>query len=843
MSNGDWAKQDYHRAMDLDSIKRSFAHHLKYRLVKDPQTVNNHHRYMALALSVWDRIVERWLETEQLYREKNVKRVYYLSMEYLLGKSLCNNMINLKFDEACRHAIDDLELEMDEILTQEVDAGLGNGGLGRLAACFLDSMATLKLPVMGYGLRYDYGIFRQRIKNGKQIEEPDEWLRYGNIWEIEQDDYVYPISFGGRVEPQAVDGQIKLVWIPKSTVLAIAYDTPVVGYDSANVNTLRLWSAKASDEFDFEDFSQGDYIEAVRNKIQAENITKVLYPNDNNYNGKELRFRQQYFFVSCSLQDIIKRFRLKNNDFEKFPEKVAIQLNDTHPAMAVAELMRILVDIESISWEKAWKITTATFGYTNHTLLPEALETWPVDFFEAMLPRHLQIIYEINSRFLEQVALRYPGDNDRLRRMSLVSEDHDKNIRMAHLATIGSHSINGVAALHTHLLKERLLPDFYQFYPERFNNKTNGITPRRWLLQANPALAHWVTEKIGASWITNLDALKKLESYAKDSQAQEEFAAIKLGCKKTLTQIILKETGVEVLPEAIFDVHIKRLHEYKRQLLNVLHIIMLYLRLKENPSLEMYPRVFLFAAKAAPGYVMAKRIIRFINSVAEVVNNDPIVGNKIKVVFMPNYSVSLAEKIIPASNVSEQISTAGKEASGTGNMKLALNGALTLGTLDGANIEILEEVGNENIFIFGLTAEEIQTHREAGTYNSREYYEHDSEIRQVIDLIASNFFCLNEPGLFNCILEDLLNHGDPYFVLADLRAYSDSHAQIEQVYRSPEIWNQKAIYNVARVGKFSSDRVVREYARDIWNVQATPVRLDKTINKTMRRYIGEKSKK
>ncbi len=809
--------------MDKETIQTNFARHLKYTLAKDSYTVTDWDRYLALSMTVRDFLVGKWIATQQSYHRGNVKRVYYLSLEYLMGRSLANNIINLGIDQKCKDALEGFDIDWGYLCKLGVDAGLGNGGLGRLAACFLDSMATLSLPATGYGLRYDYGIFRQEIRDGFQVEEPDEWLRFGNPWEIERPEYAFPVQYGGWVEERWADGEYRFEWRPTFNVVAVPFDTPIVGFGCDNVNTLRLWSAKASEEFDFEDFNQGDYIEAVRHKIQAENLTKVLYPNDNNHSGKSLRFRQQYFFVAASIQDMIRRFQAYNSDFSRFSEKVAIQLNDTHPAIAVAELMRVFVDDHGLPWETAWEQIVAVFGYTNHTLLPEALETWPVDFFRQDLPRHLQIIFEINRRFLEQVSMAYPGDNDRLSRMSLIDETAQQKVRMANLASVGSHSINGVAALHTQLLQKHLFRDFYEFFPQRFNNKTNGITQRRWLLKANPELAAWITEIVGDGWITGLDTLRSLESVAKAKASREQFGKIKRNNKVHLASLIKRDLDMIVNPDAIFDVHIKRFHEYKRQLLNVLHIVMLYNRLKEDPTLDMVPRVFIFSGKAAPGYYMAKLVIKLIHSVANVINRDREIDGKIKVVFFPNYGVSLAESIIPAADVSEQISTAGMEASGTGNMKLALNGALTVGTYDGANIEILEEVRKENIFIFGLKADKIEAHRNNGSYDPIALYNSDSEIRRVVDLTFSNFFCLNDPDMFKPIKKSLLDYGDQYFVLADLPAYADCQRHVERVYRKPDQWNKKAILNVARVGKFSSDRVIKQYAEEIWGVEPAQV--------------------
>lgn len=824
---------DPHSSTTPEDIARCFANHLKYHQAKDEYSASKWDVLCSLALAIRNHLVDRWTQTQQAYHHGRVKRVYYLSLEYMMGRALLNNIINLDLLKEAQAAfnlyIEDLKLrrpdwanlpvvgfKWEDLLDQEPDAGLGNGGLGRLAACFLDAMATLGIPAMGYGLRYDFGIFRQDIIDNMQIEEPDEWLRYGNPWELERPEYTFRVSFGGRVDINRHQGREDAIWVPDSTVIGIPFDYPILGYGNDNVNTLRLWSAKADTEFSLGDFNQGDYIAAVRNKIQAENLTKVLYPNDRNYSGRQLRFEQQFFFISCTLQDIIRRFKVDyNNEWDKFPEKVAIQLNDTHPAVAIADLMHLLVDKERLPWDRAWDITVNVFGYTNHTLLPEALERWPVSLFQFLLPRHLQIIYEINRRFLEEVSLHHPGDNEILSRVSIVEEEPEKQIRMAHLAVVGSHSVNGVAELHTKLLKSDLLRDFYDIFPDRFNCKTNGITQRRWLLMANPGLANWITEKIGKSWITDLKQLRQLEPYADNVEEIEKFARIKIANKERLAEIILKKTGItNINPNAIFDVQIKRIHEYKRQLLNIMHVIMLYRRLRRQPHLDMIPRVFIFAGKAAPGYAMAKNIIKFINCVGSVINQDRNIRHLIKVVFLPNYSVTLAEKIIPAADISEQISTAGMEASGTGNMKLALNGALTIGTLDGANVEIQEEVGPENIFIFGMNAEEVVKLKP--NYSPRQYYESDNEIHDAFDLIQSNFFSLHHPGDFEGLCYDLLNN-DRFMVMADLRAYADCQLRIDQMYRDKRQWYRKAILNVARMGKFSADNVISQYAQEIWH--------------------------
>jgi len=809
------------RGHDPESIKLGFAGHLKYSLAKDRYTATHHDRYLALALAIRDRLIERWIETQQTHHDLRVKRVYYLSLEFMLGRLMGSNVINLGIEGSVREAMSELGLDWEELRDEEVDAGLGNGGLGRLAACFMDSLATMQIPAFGYGIRYDYGIFNQRIEGGCQVEEPDDWLRGGNPWELPRLDYRVPVHFGGRVETAHERGRQVPKWVDSRAVIGVPYDTPIVGYGGSTVLTLRLWSARAAEEFDFQDFNQGDYVAAVESKVSAENITKVLYPNDNVYAGKELRLKQQYFFVACSLHDILRRFKKDSSDWDELPDKVAIQLNDTHPALAVPEMMRLLVDVEGLDWERAFDLTVRCFGYTNHTLLPEALEKWPVDMIERLLPRHLQIIYEINHRFLGDVASRYPGDVDRLRRMSIIEEEPIRQVRMAHLCIVGSHSTNGVAALHTELLKRKVVPDFYEFFPDRFNSKTNGITQRRWLLKANPLLAALITEAIGEDWITDLSQLKRLAPLAEDGSFRERFRRVKYQAKIALGDFMRASYGWWADPDTIFDVHVKRIHEYKRQLLNALHIIVLYNRIRANPNVDIFPRTFIFAGKAAPGYHMAKLIIRLVNAIADVVNNDPVVANRLKVFFLPNYRVSLAEKIIPAADVSEQISTAGTEASGTGNMKFMLNGALTLGTLDGANIEIAEEVGRENVFIFGLTAEEVA--ELAPSYDPWERYAKDPETREALDLLFSGHFSGGDKGVFEPIRSALLERGDKYMHLADLPAYAEAQRQVEALYRDREAWTRKAILNVAHSGKFSSDRTISEYAREIWNVKPCPI--------------------
>ena len=802
--------------MTAESLFEDFCWHLRYTLAKDRYNATDDDRYMALALSVRDRLVERWALTRQAYRGKNVKRIYYLSLEFLIGRLLGNNVINLQMEEICRQALAEVGLDWNDLRDHEMDAGLGNGGLGRLAACFLDSMSTLKLPAMGYGLRYDYGIFKQKIVNGNQVEEPDHWLKNGYPWEIARPEHTQTVMFEGRLEATNVDGRTEWRWVDGKPVLGVPYDLPIVGYGGEVVNTLRLWSAQATDEFDFDDFNRGSYVEAVENKVLAENLTKVLYPNDNVLEGKELRLRQQYFFVSCTVQDILRRFRAAGNPWSALPDKVFLQLNETHPALAIPELMRLLVDRERLDWDEAWELTRACVGYTNHTILPEALERWSVPLLERLLPRHLQIIYEINGRFLHDISSKHPGDITRLSRMSLIEEGGEKQVRMANLAIVGASAVNGVALLHTDILRQTLFKEFYELWPERFSNKTNGITQRRWLLKANPGLAALVTKAIGPAWIMQLDKLRDLEPAADDEAFLRRFREVKQANKRALAAYVRAQLGISLAPDAIFDVQVKRMHEYKRQLLLVLYIITLFNRLLERPGLDLWPRVFIFAAKAAPGYTMAKLIIRLIHCVGDVVNKHPLTCDKLKVVFLPDYRVSLAERIIPAANVSEQISLAGTEASGTGNMKLMLNGALTLGTLDGANVEILEEVGPENIFIFGMQAAEVAARRPH--YNPRAIYESDPMVRRAVDMIRQNVFSLLTPGLFDPIVKALLDYGDYYMLLADLPAYVAAQDQVEALYRQPRAWDRKALINVARAGRFSSDRTITEYARDIWHV-------------------------
>ena len=809
-------RTDRRAEMSVEGLKEDFAWHLRYSLAKGNGHDTPRDQYTAFANAVRDRVVERWIRTQEVYSKENTKRVYYLSLEFLMGRLLGNNVINLKADQLCRDALKDYGIDWNDLRDYETDAGLGNGGLGRLAACYLDSMSTLDLAGMGYGLRYDYGIFRQKIVDGQQVEEPDGWLKNGYPWEMERPEYAQHVHFGGHVECTTMNGRQVWNWVPAEIVEGVPFDLPIVGYCNA-VNSLRLWSARAVEDFDLVNFNKGDYVEAVEKKVLAENLTKVLYPNDNTMAGKELRLRQQYFFVVCSLRDILRRYRKINATWDALPEKVFIHLNETHPALVIPELMRILIDLEGLDWDKAWDLTRRSVGYTNHTILPEALEKWPVAMMERLLPRHLQIIYEINGRFLRQISAMYPGDVKRLQRMSLIDEGGERYVRMANMCLVASSSVNGVAELHTRILKDSLFRDFYELWPEKFHNVTNGITPRRWLLKANPMLSQLITESIGESWITHLDELGKIEKFSENDDFLDALAKIKKSNKGQLSNWVMQNLGVKLDPSAIFDVQVKRLHEYKRQLLLALYIVIFYNRLLSDSSFDPVPRSFIFAAKAAPGYYMAKLIIRLIHGIAGVVNSNPRTRGKLSVAFLPDYRVSLAEKIIPAAEVSEQISLAGMEASGTGNMKFMMNGALTLGTYDGANVEIHREVGDENMFLFGLRTEDVARLRPG--YVARDYYRNDPEIKAAIDMIRSNVFSLLEPGLFDPIIRSLLDYNDYYMLLADLRAYIDAQEKVDAVYRDVKRWNRMSLVNIARSGFFSSDRAVLEYARDIWHVE------------------------
>jgi glycogen phosphorylase len=803
-----------------DALRTQILRHLTFTLARDPHSATTRDWWISTAMAVRDRILEGFIGTMGVHNEKNVRRVYYLSLEYLMGRLLESNLHNTGLYADAMAAVRSLGLDFQVLRDAEEDMGLGNGGLGRLAACFLDSMATHDYPAIGYGIHYEFGLFKQEFVNGHQVEHPDNWIMFGDPWEIVRPEYTIRVQLYGEVVHEFDDrGNSRPRWVNTRTILGVPFDTPIAGYGTSTVNFLRLWASKATEEFDLATFNRGGYVEAVGEKVVGETVSKVLYPNDKTDNGKELRLVQQYFFVACSLRDIMRRHRKHGeNSWDNFPDKVAIHLNDTHPAVAILELLRILVDEEELSSDQAWSIVTRTFAYTNHTLMPEALEKWSVALFQRVLPRHLELIYEINVRLMEACEARWPGDSGKKRVCSLIEEDGGRMVRMAHLAVIGSHSVNGVAALHSALLRRTLFPEFDELYPGKFNNKTNGITPRRWLLQANPRLAKLISGTLdSAAWIRDLSELRGLESYADDAGFRREFLAVKRDNKIDLAALIESECGLHVSPDAIFDVHVKRLHEYKRQHLNLLHIMALYRRLLQNPSLDIHPRVFLFAAKAAPGYDVAKNIIRAINIIGERINHDERVGGRIRVAFLPNYRVSLAERIIPAADISEQISTAGKEASGTGNMKLALNGALTLGTLDGANIEIREEVGDENIFIFGMTVEEVAALRAKG-YNPWDYYHRDEELRAVVDWLGSGFFTPGEGAAFAPVHHTLLSGGDPFMVLADFRAYSDAQAKVDAAYRDRDRWARMAILNVARSGRFSSDRTIREYAEEIWHL-------------------------
>lgn len=781
--------------------------------------------FISLALSVRDHLVNKWLATQQSYYENNVKRVYYLSMEFLIGRLLTNNLINLGLYDEYKMALEELGHDIREMEEAEVEAGLGNGGLGRLASCFLDSIATLGIPGYGYGIRYEFGIFYQKIIKGYQVETADNWLRVGNPWEIPRPRSLFPVRFYGHVETtQNSQGEKDHKWVDTQDVMAMAYDIPIPGYKNDTVNNLRLWSARSSRELELDFFQAGDYFQAVQNKHESEIISKVLYPADHNQLGKELRFKQEYFFVCASLSDIIRRYKKRHDSFDEFSDKVAIQLNDTHPALAIAELMRILLDIEKMPWAKAWKITVNTFSFTNHTILPEALEKWSIDLFRRVLPRHLDIIFEINQHFLEQVQEHYPGDVQKMSRMSLIEENHTKYIRMANLSIVGSHSTNGVAKLHTSILQKKVFSDFNEIFPGRFSNKTNGITPRRWLKACNPGLSALITDYIGEGWIRDLSEIKALEKYVNEPQLIDRWKKAKHDNKKRLAWYVKDTMNEDIDPDTLFETQIKRIHEYKRQTLSILYAISLYNRLRKNPGsigTPRTPRTIMFSGKAAPGYAMAKLIVKLINSIADTINGDPNVHGKLKVLFLPNYSVTLAEKIIPASDLSVQISTAGMEASGTGNMKLSLNGALTVGTLDGANIEIMEEVGKENIFIFGLNADEVMEKKQSG-YSPREVYNQNPELKEVLDMIHQGYFGAQQRNLFHPIVESLLNEGDHYMVLEDFQSYCDIQDKIGDAYLDADSWAKTSILNVSRMGKFSSDRSIREYAEEIWNVPVNP---------------------
>ncbi|TDF41551.1 glycogen/starch/alpha-glucan phosphorylase [Alteromonadaceae bacterium M269] len=812
-------KSSANARMTKAKMKASIIHHLHCTLGTDENKANSHAWWKATSAAVQEHVLEGVRKTQKAHYFNDTRAIHYFSAEFLMGRLMSNNLHNMGLFDITSDALNELGISLTDIMEEEPDMALGNGGLGRLAACFIDSMATMKLPGIGYGLHYEHGLFRQEIKNGAQIERPDSWRDYGNPWEICRPESIQEVPLYGYVETQyAENGKIKKEWHPGSIVKGVPWDIPVVGYDCKTINVLRLWESQASDYFNWDVFNAGGYVDAQRENIQAETISKVLYPNDETEAGKELRLIQQYFFCACSLKDIVRRYkRAHGDDWSYFTQQVVIQLNDTHPAIAIPELMRILVDRAEMSWDKAWDICTQVFAYTNHTLLPEALESWPVRMIEKILPRHLEIIYEINHQFMSMVERQWPGDNEVKRKLSIIEESDERMVRMGNLCVIGSFAVNGVAEIHSKLVKRDLFPEFDKLWPTKFTNVTNGVTPRRWLKACNPDLSKLITSKIGDTWPTQLEQLSELEAFAKDKKFQQQFMKIKHNNKVALAQEVKKLTDIDIDPNAIFDIQIKRLHEYKRQHLNLLHIMALYRRLLENPDMQMHPQVFLFGAKAAPGYKLAKDIIYAINKVAERINNDTRVNHILKVVFMPNYRVSQAEKMIPAADVSEQISTAGKEASGTGNMKLSLNGALTIGTLDGANIEIAEEVGEENIFIFGLTVDEVTALNNRG-YNPYNYYYANKELKGVLDWLDSDYFTPGNPGALSAIKESLLDGGDPYLVLADFEAYSEAHKRVNEAYIDKERWAEMAILNTARMGKFTSDRSIKDYVERIWKL-------------------------
>jgi glycogen phosphorylase len=802
----------------IDQIRR----HICFTLGNDPDKPNRYACYMGLAFAVRDRLIARWIRTQRELYDTLSKRVYFLSLEFLPGRFLKNYLISLQMEAEARAAVAAMGFDLNALEEEEWDAGLGNGGLGRLASCYMDSIACRNLPGYGYGIRYDYGIFHQVLEDGYQREQSDNWRRRGNPWEIQRRDHMLPIRFFGRTESyQDSEGQTRYRWVDGEVVMAMACDILIPGYGDEHVTNMRLWASKSSREFDLAEFNQGDYIGAVEAKVISENISKVLYPSDEAMANRELRLRQQYFFVAATLNDILRRYKKLNRDWEQFPNYVAIQLNDTHPAIAVPELMRLLLDEQGLEWEAAWSICVETFAYTNHTVLPEALETWPVDLLGRFLPRHLEIIFEINRRFLDGLDSDGETDPQLLSRVSLISEGVVKQVRMAHLAIVGSHSVNGVAELHSRIIKEELFRDFNAIFPGRFRNVTNGVTPRRWLYQANPGLSALITERIGPDWILGMELLKKLVPLSDDPDFRSAWMAVRMENKKRLARYVLRKIGMGIDPATMFDVHVKRIHEYKRQLLNLLHVVTLYNRIKADPEADVVPRTVMFAGKAAPAYQQAKRIIKLITSVAAMVNGDPDVQGRLRVIFLPNYCVSQAEKIIPAADLSEQISTAGMEASGTGNMKMALNGALTIGTLDGANIEIMEAVGKENIFIFGLTAHQVAERRRNG-YKPRDYYRRDEELHRVLDMIASGYFSPREPHLFQSVVQDVLTRGDYYMLLADYRTYISAQEAVSRLFRNPDEWARRSILNTAHMGSFSSDRAVLEYAHKIWQVEPLP---------------------
>jgi starch phosphorylase len=802
--------------------KRSIADKLYYTLARFPAVATANDKYLAVALAVRDRLLQRWLATASTYAREGSRTVCYLSAEFLLGPHLANNLLNLGVEKEVRQALAEMDCSLDEVIAQEEEPGLGNGGLGRLAACYLDSLATLEIPAIGYGIRYEYGIFDQSIRDGWQVEATDNWLRHGNPWEIPRPEICFPVFLGGRTETvKDAAGADRVFWLPDRVVKGVAYDTPILGYRVNTANMLRLWSAEASEGFDFQAFNEGDYYRAVEEKTASENISKVLYPNDETAGGKQLRLEQQFFFVTCALQDMLRIHLQRARDVDSFDRKYAVQLNDTHPAVAVAELMRLLVDVHGVPWERAWETTTRTFGYTNHTLLPEALEKWPLPLFRSVLPRHLEIVYEVNRRFLDEVRACFPGDEARVARVSLIDESGPRSVRMSNLACVGSHAVNGVARLHSELVRGDLFRDFHEMWPEKFKNVTNGVTPRRFVALVNPGLSALITGAIGEGWVSDLGRLGELEPLAGDAAFRAEWRAVKLANKKALAAQIRERASVEVSPDSLFDVQVKRIHEYKRQHLNVLHVAALHERLRRDPRHPAAPRTVVFGGKAAPGYRTAKLIIKLVHSVAEVVNSDPDVAGRLKVAFLPDYNVTNCGRIFPAAELSEQISTAGKEASGTGNMKFSLNGALTIGTLDGANVEIREDVGEDNFFLFGLTVDDAARLRASG-YRPRDFYERDEELRLVLDRIASGFYSRGDASLFRPLVDSLLQD-DPFLLLADFRSYLDAQHAVSRAWRDEERWTRMSILNVARMGRFSSDRSIGEYCRDIWSVEPQPI--------------------
>ena len=816
--------EDERTALSKDALKGAFLDDLFYMQGKFPALATTNDYYMALAYAVRDRMLQHWISTAAAYTKRASRTVAYLSAEFLMGPHLGNNLINLGILERARECMTELGLNLDELLQQEEEPGLGNGGLGRLAACFIDSLATLEVPAVGYGIRYEFGIFHQEIVDGWQVEKTDKWLRFGNPWELKRPEWAVEVKFGGSAEPYVDEhNRLRVRWVPHKTVIGVPYDTPILGYKTNTANTLRLWRSEAPESFDFAIFNSGDYYGAVNQKVASENLSKVLYPNDEQARGKELRLEQQYFFVSCSLQDMMRILRTQKIPVDQFHVKFAVQLNDTHPAVAIAELMRLLVDESLLPWGQAWNVTRRTFAYTNHTLLPEALERWPIEVFGRVLPRILQIIYEINAHFLEEVRIRFLGDEERIKRMSLIDETGERYVRMAHLACVGSHAINGVAALHSELLKSDVLKDFYEMWPQKFSNKTNGVTPRRWMVLSNPKLSQLITEHIGDGWVKDLSRLKALEPLAENPEFRARWREIKLSSKQNLAARALLRAGIVIDPNSMFDVLVKRIHEYKRQHLKVLHIVWLYHGIKSNPSFEVQPRTFIFGGKAAPGYHLAKLMIKLITAVGDVINRDPDVRDRLKVVFLPNFNVKNGQRVYPAADLSEQISTAGKEASGTGNMKFSMNGALTIGTLDGANIEIREEVGAENFFLFGLSAPEVYALKAQG-YRPMDYYNANQGLRDVIDLIRSGFFSRGDTELFRPLIDGLL-YQDPYLLLADFQSYIDCQNKVSDAYGDTDRWTKMSILNTARSGKFSSDRTIREYCADIWRAKSVPIQL------------------